>query len=181
MTLDDFGLSDRQKLFIAEYLKDLNATDALVRAGYSKVAANGYQNRYKNDPKVKAAIEFMMKERMERTIIDGDKILQEINRIAIQDPRKAFDKYCNLLPVHQWPDEMAACISSIEVVELKDKEGNVYGELKKVKFWDKVKALDLAMKHLGLNAPKKLEVSGTIGKMSELTDEELLAIATSGS
>jgi inorganic pyrophosphatase/exopolyphosphatase len=56
---------------------------------------------------------------------------------------------------------MAACISSIKVTELKNKEGNVYGELKEVKFWDKVKALDLAMKHLGLNAPKKVELSTT--------------------
>jgi phage terminase small subunit len=161
MTLDDFGLSDRQKIFVAEYLKDFSPTNALIRAGYSKQSANGYQNKYVNHPKVKAAINFMVNERMERAIIEGDNILLEINRLALVDPRKAFDKYCSLLPVHQWPDEVAACISSIKVTELKDKEGNVYGELKEVKFWDKVKALDLAMKHLGLNAPKKVELSTT--------------------
>lgn len=69
-------LTLRQQLFCQEYMRDLNATKAAIRAGYSEKSAmeQGYQLLQK--PPVQKAISEAIKERTERTKIDGDWILQ---------------------------------------------------------------------------------------------------------
>lgn len=83
----------------------------------------------------------------------------EIARLAFNDPRRAFDAQGALLPIQQWPDEVAAAISSIKITEQKNQEGEIVGVNKEVRFWDKPKAIDLAGRHLGM-FNDKLKIQG---------------------
>jgi len=81
-------------------------------------------------------------------------VIQEIARLAFNDPRNCFDNDGNLLPIKDWPVEVAATISSIKVVE-KRAGDDVTTEVKEIKFWDKGKQIELAAKHLGMLVDKK--------------------------
>jgi len=99
-------------------------------------------------------------------------VLRELARIVHADPRKAFDAKGNLLPVHEWPDEVAAMIASVEVEELFDGQGRdrkFIGLAKKIKLWDKNSAIDKAMKHLGQYEQDNLQK----GPFADMTPEAL--------
>lgn len=145
-------IREKQERFCQEYIIDLNATAAAIRAKYSSRRASelGYQLLQK--PTVKARIQELLSERAERTMISQDRVLLEIARLAFNDPRKAFNADGSLKNIHEWPDEVAAAISSIEIVEEKSKDTDLPYEstVKKIRFWDKGKQIELAAKHLGM-------------------------------
>ena len=86
------ALNRRQALFVAEYLKDLNASAAARRAGYSEKSAfrSGVQNMQKSA--ITDAIAAAMKERSERVQITADKVLADIELIKTDAMREAADK-----------------------------------------------------------------------------------------
>ena len=75
-------LTKKQRTFIGEYLIDLNATQAAIRAGYKENRAKemGYENLTK--PHIAAAITEAVKQRAERTKIKTDDILQDLREVA---------------------------------------------------------------------------------------------------
>lgn len=151
--------------FVTEYLVDLNATQAAIRAGYAKDSAGVAGSRLLKSAKVKAAVDAAISERAKRTEITADRVLQELWRIATSDIAKAFDGSGNLLPVHQMAPEARAALAGVETEELLDGQGEerkAVGQSRKVKHWDKVKALELVGKHLGM-WKDKVEVSGEAG------------------
>ena len=154
------ALNDRQLKFVDEYLIDLNAAKAAVRAGYSERSARSIGQENLTKPDIHNAIQEKLASRSKRTEISQDRVLLEIARLAFNDPRRAYDADGNLLPVKDWPDEVAAAIKSLKVTELKDADGLVIGVTNEVAFWDKNKPLELAARHLGL-LNDKLEVSVT--------------------
>jgi phage terminase small subunit len=158
------GLTDKQAAFIDEYLIDLNATQAAIRAGYNKSRAEVTGHELVRNSKIAAVIKDSLSSRSERTQITADKVLIELARLGLSDARKLFDEGGNLLPVNAWPDEIAAAVSSIEVEEILSGKGEDrigVGYTKKVKLWDKNAALANLAKHLGLLADKT-EHSGAI-------------------
>lgn len=76
------GLTAKQQRFVQEYMVDLNATQAAIRAGYSKKTAGqvGFENLRK--PEIQKAIEAGQKARSKRTGITADAVLTELGRIA---------------------------------------------------------------------------------------------------
>lgn len=70
-------LSDKQELFAREYLKDLNATQAAIRAGYSEKTARKIGSENLTKPDIQAKIAELNKERMERLSIDADYVLRQ--------------------------------------------------------------------------------------------------------
>ena len=76
------ALTERQARFVAEYLVDLNATEAAKRAGYSEKTAYsiGFENLRK--PEIQDAIQTAMAQREKRTAITQDRVLQELARVA---------------------------------------------------------------------------------------------------
>jgi phage terminase small subunit len=89
------GLTDRQKRFAAEYLMDLNATQAAIRAGYSEKSADVEGHQLKNHPLVAEEIARLQKEWQERTHINLDWVLRRFvdisNRCMQEEPVKIFD------------------------------------------------------------------------------------------
>jgi phage terminase small subunit len=158
------GLTPKQSRFIAEYLVDLNATQAALRAGYSPRTAHATGAENLTKPEVKRAIDDALQRRSERVEIQADDVLRELLTFARTDIRKAFDKNGNLLPVHLLPEDVARAISGIEVEDLFDGHGEErtqIGHVRKVKFWDKVKGLELLGRHLKMFTDKfEVKVDG---------------------
>lgn len=153
-----------RRLFVDEYLIDLNATQAAIRAGYSAKTAASQGERLLRDPDIKRAIAGRMKAREARTEITQDKVIRELARIGFSDIRKAV-KWGNtevrpldgdgsvLIPYHglalissdEIDDDTAAAIAEVS-------EGR---NGLKVKMHDKKSALLELVKHLGLDLELK--------------------------
>ena len=167
------ALTAKQQRFIDEYLIDLNATQAAIRAGYSEKTAGkiGQENLIK--PEIQVIIAESVAKRSKRTEITQDRVLLEIARLAFNDPRKAFDKNGAILPIHEWPDEVAAAISAIKINETKV-DGVVVGETKEIKFWDKGKQIELAGRHLAMFTDKITQTIKSTIDIENMPDDELL-------
>jgi phage terminase small subunit len=152
------GLTPKQSLFVAEYLKDLNGTAAAKRAGYSDRTSEkmAYQNLHLV-PAVKEAVEEALKRRSARVEVKADDVLRELIRVMTVDVARAFDVNGRLLPLQQMPEDVRRAIASFEVEESLVSDTVV----RKVKFLDKMRAVELGMKHLGLLI-EKVKVEGTI-------------------
>jgi phage terminase small subunit len=86
-------LTDKQKLFAQEYLVDLNATQAAIRAGYSEKTARQIGQENLSKPYIQEAIQKAMDERSKRTEITADRVLQELAHIAFDDIKNYLDFY----------------------------------------------------------------------------------------
>ena len=85
------ALTDKQRRFVEEYLVDLNATQAAIRAGYSKHTAQEQSSRLLSNVMVQRAVAEGRKCQQERTGITADRVLQEIAHIALADARELVD------------------------------------------------------------------------------------------
>lgn len=153
------ALNDKQQRFVDEYLKDLNATQAAIRAGYSANRADsmGYENLRK--PEIADAIAESMKARSARTGITQDRVLQELARIAFFDPRKMFHGDGSPKAIHELDDDTAAAVNGLDVVNIGNSDVGI-GQVLKYKVADKGAALANAMRHLGM-FNDKLDVNVT--------------------
>lgn len=171
-------LTDKQERFCQEYLIDLNATQAAVRAGYSEKTANeqGSQNLVKLS--IQNRISELKKERSKRTEIEADRVLKELARVAFADPRKLYDEDGRLKDVCELDDDTAAIVSGVDMQTTtfgKDKDKEV--ETKKVKMWDKMRALELAGKHLVLYTDKQIvKEESYLDDLGGLSEEELVKL-----
>ena len=148
--------------FVNEYLIDLNATQAAIRAGYSKKTAKvtGAENLTK--PDIQAFLSERMKARERRTEITQDRVLAEYAKLAFLDPRRFYDEHGALKPVHLLDADVAAALVGVDVVDSFDKESEAVTTTKKIKFVDKKGALDSVARHLGMFVDRR-EVSGPNG------------------
>lgn len=145
-------MTKKQKRFVEEYLIDLNATQAAIRAGYSPHTAKdiGCENLAK--PNIAAAISQAMAERSRRTGINQDRVLQELARIGFAKITDVVDpETAKILPDASEDD--LACIQSIKI------KPNEFGTEREVKLYDKKSALVDLGKHLGL-FKDKMELTG---------------------
>jgi phage terminase small subunit len=178
-------LTEKQRVFCEEYLIDLNATAAAKRAGYAEKNARTTAQQNLEHPACIEYLNKLVKARSERTQITADNVITETAKLAFSDLRKLFDDAGALLPVNQWPADMAAAVSAVEVDELFEGYGEnrvQVGYTKKVKLWDKPRALEMLGKHLKLWV-ERMEHTGPNGgpiqhrddgiDLSTLTDEEL--------
>lgn len=145
-------MTKKQKRFIEEYLIDLNATQAAIRAGYSPKTAKdiGCENLAK--PNISDALDKAMAERSRRTGINQDRILLELARIGLAKITDVVDPDTGkILP--DASDDDLACIQSIKI------KPNEFGTEREVKLYDKKSALVDLGKHLGL-FKDKVELGG---------------------
>jgi len=151
-------LNRRQEEFVRAYLLDLNAVAAYRRAGYKATghSAEVAAARLLKNVEVAKAIETAMAERAARTNIDADRIVRELGKIAFFDVRKALNDDGSMKPISELDDDMAAALASFDIVELGGEQGGV---IRKVRLADKLRALELIGKHLGMFR-ERVEVSG---------------------
>lgn len=152
-------LNARQRLFVAEYLRDKNATQAAIRAGYSEATARVIGPENLRKPAIRlaidAAIEAELAKVQQETGVSLERTLREIGRIAYFDPRKMFGPDSAPKAITELDDDTAAVIAGLEVSEESTGYGEdrrVIGTVKKWKLADKGGALDKLMKHFGAYA-----------------------------
>lgn len=151
---------ERQIRFVEEYLKDLNATQAAIRAGYSEKTARSQGARLLTNVDIQNAIKEAKTERQERAKIDADYVLKRLVEIDQMDVLDIMDENLNMKPLKEWPKIWRQYINNVESIELSDGEG----WLKKIKWPDKVKNLELIGKHVSVGAFKeKVEHTGANG------------------
>lgn len=156
-SLEKSNLTLKQKAFCLEYLKDLNATQAAIRAGYSEKTARQQGAQNLSNLNMQRHIQKLNTQRTKETKVDANFVLSELEKIANSDVKEMFDENDCMLPLSKIPKYLRKAISSFEVVELYAGRGadrQKIGELKKVKLWSKDKALENLGKHLRLFADK---------------------------
>lgn len=155
-------MTKKQKIFVEEYLIDLNATQAAIRAGYSSETAYSIGSENLKKPEIRARIDKAMAERSKRTGINQDRVLQELAKIGFANIRDVVDPdTAKVLP--QAKEEDLACIQSIKV------KPNEWGTEREVKMYDKKAALVDIGRHLGM-FKDKVEVSGLEQEKTKLDD-----------
>lgn len=138
------ALTEKQARFVAEYLVDLNATAAAKRANYSDKTAYSQGQRLLKNVEIQEAIQKAVKERSERTEITQDSVLQELAAIGFS---RATD--------YAYIDELGkvAIVSTGELTDTQKKAVAVIERSNngpKIRLHDKVRALELIGKHLGM-------------------------------
>lgn len=165
---------NKQDLFVKEYLKDLNGTQAYIRAGYKVKDENSaavMANRLLRNVKVQEKIQKAMAEREKRTEITQDRVLKEIANLAFTDRTGIVNLNNNRLIIKNFDEltpEQKACISGVKETK--------YGI--EVTFYNKEKALEMLGRHLGMfNDKVKIDGEMTVNNpFTELTTEELRKI-----
>lgn len=143
------GLTPKQEQFCQEYLIDLNATQAAIRAGYRENTAKQIGSENLSKPDIQVKLKVLMNQRAKRTEITSDRVLKEIARIAFFDIRKIYDDNGNLKHISELDDDSAAVLIGMDhYTEMSD--GEEIGKTTKVKLADKKGALDSLGRHLGL-------------------------------
>lgn len=156
-------LTDKQQQFVDEYLIDLNATQAAIRAGYSAKTADQQGSRMLANVKVKQAVAEKQAQRSKRTGVNQDRVILELAKVAFAKMTDIVDSNGRIKEGAS-PDDLA-CIESIKYKE----SDNEYGGSveREVKIASKLKALELLGKHLGMWSDK---FNVTVEKSEKLDD-----------
>ena len=183
-------LTDKQRRFCDEYLIDLNATQAAIRAGYSEKRASEQAYQLLQKTTVQNHIAELQKEREKRTEITQDRVLHELALIAFakaSDYARVVEKDAmvevdgNMVPVLDEDGNQVKyrTVEPILTDELTEDQKKAIAVIKKgldgfeIKPYSKIQALELLGKHLGMFT-EKVEVKNTTPNAFEgLTTEEL--------
>jgi len=149
-------MTPKQKRFVDEYLIDLNATEAALRAGYSKRTAYSIGNENLKKPEIQKAIHQQMKDREKRTEITQDKVLREFAHIAFDDIRNYLEFWTDENGKLQVELKSSEEIDTRNISEIQLDNGKL-----KFKLYPKDNALIQLGRHLGL-FNDKLSFDGAI-------------------
>src|SRR5262245_65068618 len=105
------ALNPKQRRFVSEYLIDLNATRAAIRAGYSQKTADVQAYALLRKPQITKMIADAEAARLAANKITATRTLEEDRRIAFNDPRRFVTADGNLQPITNWTEEMAAAVA----------------------------------------------------------------------
>ena len=165
-------LTPKKRLFAAEYSVDFNVTRAAKAAWYSERSAYSQGQRLLHDVEVAQLIEQIKQAQIETAGMTANEILKQVAHLSTVDMRDFFDEDGNFIPVKDWTPAMGAQVASVEVVIKNAKAGDGHtDEVLKLKLWDKTKAVNLGMQHLGL-AKEQVEHAGTILLVWEASEGE---------
>lgn len=165
------ALTPKQSRFVDEYLVDLNATQAAVRAGYSAKTAGQIGDENLKKPQIAKALSDRMKQREQRTQVDADYVIKRLQEIDQMDVFDILNDDMSLKPISQWPRTWRLSISGIDLSELvmggESEQDRTVRLLKKIKWPDKVKNLELLGRHFGI-FNDKLDVSGQVSVVDRI-------------
>ena len=191
-------MTDKQIIFANEYLIDLNGTRAYNEA-YPHVkndnTAAAAATRLMNNPEVKDYIDKRIKDRLERIEVTQDDVIQELAAIAFANGSDYAKVVTKPVMIQTSEGDHVPALDSegnqmyYQAVEIEETEELTKRQIKAISgikqgkngieltTYDKVKALELLGKHLGI-FKDKVEVSGNINNPFEgLTTEQLLRLA----
>lgn len=151
-------MNARKRRFVDEYLIDLNAAQAAIRAGYSVKTARSLGQRLLTDVDIAAAIAAAIAERAERTKITQDCVLQELAILLRSDVRHftVDDDTGSLVLADGAPDSAWRAVSSVKHRRIVSGRGEHRETTYEVEFrlWDKPAAVKMAGQHLAMFTEK---------------------------
>jgi len=172
-------LTPKQAAFVQEYLIDLNATQAAIRAGYSPKTANEQGARLLANVSVRGQVDLAMAERSKRTQVDADWLL---TRLAGEAEADLADLYYEgtgrLKPIHEWPKSWRqGLVAGMKIrQEIGEGEDPAIADIIEVKLADRNPKLRMIGDHIGVQAFK-----ANVGISADATLESLIAELTGGS
>ncbi|WP_031519220.1 terminase small subunit [Siccibacter colletis] len=151
------ALTDKQEMFCREYLIDLNATQAAIRAGYSDNTARKIGSENLTKPDIAQRIIDLKSERNERVEVNADYVLRRLVEIDEMDVLDILKDDGGLKMIHEWPKVWRTTLSGLDILTTVTNfdETTMENILKKIKWPDKVKNLELLGKHIDVNAFKE--------------------------
>lgn len=156
-------MTKKQKLFVDEYLLDLNATQAAIRAGYSPETAGAIGAENLKKPQIQNAIARAMAERSSRTGVNAERVVLELAKIAFANAGDLIDAQDATVRDGASREDLAA-IQSIKVKYMGD-----MGIEREIRMADKLKALELLGRHLGMfNDKMRLDAKLDTGKLDSI-------------
>ncbi len=176
------AITPKQKQFIQEYLLDLNATQAAIRAGYSERSARQHADAMLSRPHIAAAVAEAQATRSKRIDVDIDYVVKRMVEIDRMDVLDIMTDQMNLKPVSEWPLVWRQYLSGFDLAEMFEGSGqdrDMVGILKKIKWPDKTKNLELLGRHLGM-FKERVELTGKDGapiQQVSMNAEEFAKIA----
>lgn len=144
----------KKRLFIAEYPVDCNATQAAIRAGYSKKTAYSCGQRLLKDVEVAKRLAVLTEQRLAKVGLTVESVLEAIRRQVVGDIRALFDEVGNLKPISQLTEEEASLIAGFEIIKKNAEAGDGHIDtVHKVKLKDQSRYVEMAAKHFSLLEP----------------------------
>jgi phage terminase small subunit len=159
-------LTPKQARFVQEYLIDLNATQAAIRAGYSAKTAEQIGHQLLKKTSVAEAVAQAQAKLSEKTGITVERVLEEYAKLGfanMQDYIRVTDEGDAYVNLSEMSRDQAAAIAEVKVEDFKDGRGEDARDVRRVTFKlsDKRAALDSIAKHLGMFTEKH-EHSGNV-------------------
>lgn len=170
-------MNGMQQRFVEEYLIDLNVHQAAIRAGYASTKATSAGASLLKFAPIREAIAKAMAERSKRVGLNQDRVLFELGKLVVGDTRAVFNPDGTLRAPHEMDDYAAPMISGVKtrrVVELDENGKPQKVEMQEVKLVDRIGAIALAMRHLGM-MNDKLDIN-----ITSLADRMLAAQMRTG-
>ena len=146
-------LNRRQEQFCREYLIDLNATQAAIRAGYSPKTAGIIAQQLFIKTYIQQRIAELMAEREKATQLSGEKAVRELADRVFFDPGAIYDDNGEMKPFHKWPLACRRMVKSFDLIQTEDGE-----RITKIRWNDSGKYMELLCRHFGL-LKDRVEVS----------------------
>lgn len=131
------GLTNRQALFVQEYLKDFNATQAAIRAGYAKKSANREGPKLLSNPVIAAGVAKAQEQVKKKFEITIDEIAAEMKNLGFANMQDYMSIGPDGDPVLDWSKltrEQAAALAEVTVEDFKDGRGKKARDVRKVRF-----------------------------------------------
>lgn len=167
-------LTNKQKMFINEYLVDFNATKAAERAGYKKSVANNIGCRNLRKPHIKERVDILVQELLDNRLELGAKTIRELEAICRSDVTDFIVIGSNkkVTEIRDLNEADTRAIASMEVIEdvQRDKNGkvtNVSNRKVKLRLWDKTRSLETLSKVANLQS-NEMTVKGTLNLKVDL-------------
>lgn len=160
-------LTAMQEAYAQEYTKcPENQTQAAINAGFSPNTAAVKASVMMRDERIQKRIAELMEERNKRLRVSADYVLLRLVEIDQMDVIDILYDDMSIKPVSEWPKVWRQYLTGFELADMFEGRGDekeLVGILKKIKWPDRVKNLELIGKHVDVNAFKeRLEVSGTV-------------------
>lgn len=153
-------LTPKQARFVAEYLVDLNATQAAIRAGYAAGSAGRNADALMKNHEIQKAVSEGKAAQLEAIGVNAHRVLSELASLGFSDVGELFSDDGKLKPLKEIRREMRAAIASVKVTKKNLVAGDgVLDDVVEVRLWEKTRALESLAKHLGL-LTEKLKVDG---------------------
>ena len=154
-------LTNKQEAFCREYIIDLNATQAALRAGYSEKTAQMIGSENLTKPIINQCIAELIKVRSDKAGVSAKYVLDRLKEIDELDVLDIMlDDLTGFRKLSEWPKSWRTSISGIDLMTMSGND-DIEAVVKKIKWPDKTKNLELIGRHVNVKAWEKEEAKET--------------------